>query len=208
MNVGRFGAALGADSSAFASDLMSPALRELLPPPEEEHPLIRFPEEAVHWHRLQKLQYMDIKIRLPEFVNHSLDRSSMSSGVEARVPFLDHELAGLCSRIPVGLKLHHLREKHILREAVRGIVPDPIIARMKQGLGSPMNRWWRSELPEFARQALSEASLRATGYFGPASIHGLRERHRSGLGQYGSALNGVLAVQLRDNMFSLARLGR
>jgi asparagine synthase (glutamine-hydrolysing) len=117
-------------------------------------------------------------------------------------------LTGLCSRIPVGLKLHHLREKHILREAVRGIVPDPIIARMKQGLGSPMNQWWRSELPEFVQQALSEASLRAAGYFGPASIHDLLERHRSGLGQYGSALNSVLAVQLRDNMFSLARLGR
>ena len=207
MNVLRFRTALGADRSGFASNLLSPALREMLPAAEEEQPLIRFPEEAARWHRSQKLQYMDIKIRMPEFVIHSLDRSSMSAGVEARVPFLDHELAALCSRIPVGLKLHRFREKHILREAVRGLVPDPIIARQKQGLGTPQHRWWQSELPDFAEEALAEDSLRAAGYFDPAEVRGLLERHRSGLGHNASALTGVLGVQLRDSVFSPARLG-
>jgi len=167
-------------------------------PPSEERPLpVILPDAFDSWNTFQKLQYLDMKIRLPEFVNHSLDRASMAFGLEARVPFLDHQLVEFCSRIPVSLKMRGLEEKYILRKAVEHTLPREIVARRKHPLGAPNASWWRKELPEFAREALSTERLQAAGFFQPAFVRQMLESHRHGQGSYQMYLSAVLAVQLR-----------
>ena len=77
-----------------------------------------------------------------------LDRASMAYSVEARVPFLDHELVEYCARIPPRVKMKWLREKHVLRRAMESVLPPDIVNRKKRGLQVPMDAWLRAPLPE------------------------------------------------------------
>ena len=81
------------------------------------------------------------RTRLDGWVLAMSDRVTMAHGVEARVPFLDHRLVELTARVPSRLLLNHPREKHLLREAMIGRVPDLLRTRTKQGFGSPARRW-------------------------------------------------------------------
>jgi asparagine synthase (glutamine-hydrolysing) len=181
----------------FTADLR----RQIGATPELDDDLDR-PAGFERWHPFTQLQYYEIKVRLPGFINHGLDRSSMAASLEARVPFLDHKLVELCAQVPPALKMRWLREKHILRLAMRDCLPRAIVAREKRGLSAPLISWLRGPLPDFARDLLSERCLRATGYFEPAAVADLLTRHRAGSANYAHQLVAVLTVQLWDAMLA------
>jgi asparagine synthase (glutamine-hydrolysing) len=125
----------------------------------------------------------------------------MACGLEARVPFLDHELVELCARIPLSLRLRGLREKYILRRALEGALPREILWRRKRPLMAPIEAWLRGPLPPFAEELLSPASLRATGYFEPPAVQALVTDVRAGRSIHARLLLMVLGVQLWDTLF-------
>ena len=151
------------------------------------------------------LRRCEMQIRLPDFVLHTVDRAAMACGLEARVPFLDHELVELCAGIPPSLKLRGLTEKYILRRAVERVLPAEICWRRKRGLMAPSVGWWRGPLPPFVAEMLSEERLRGNGYFVPAAVAGMLERHRAGRADLGHALNAVLGIQVWDELFLKGR---
>ena len=67
----------------------------------------------------------------------------MASSIEGREPFLDHELVELAMALPPRMKYRDGQGKHALREAMRDALPAEILARPKQGFGSPMEEWLR-----------------------------------------------------------------
>jgi asparagine synthase (glutamine-hydrolysing) len=148
-----------------------------------------------------RLRQRDLDLRLPDLINHSLDRGTMAHGLEARVPFLDHELAELVARIPPDLVSGRGTEKPILREALRGIVPEEIRRRRKAGMGIPFEAWMAGPLPGFAEEALSERNLRDKGYFEPRAVRELLREQREGRRRLGAVLMAVLGVQLWDGIF-------
>jgi asparagine synthase (glutamine-hydrolysing) len=148
-----------------------------------------------------RLQQLDLSLRLPAYINLTLDGASMAYGLEARVPFLDHELVELCAQIPLSLKLRGLREKYVLRRALEGALPSEILWRRKRPLMAPIETWLRGPLPAFAGELLSPAGLRATGYFEPAAVQGLVADVRAGRGLDARLLLMVLGVQLWDVLF-------
>ncbi len=125
----------------------------------------------------------------------------MACSLEARLPYLDHELIELSALIPAALKLKGLQEKYILRQAVREILPREIVQRKKRGLAAPIRQWLGHDLPGFATELLSERSLREKGYFSPERVSHLLRQHRAGQGNWASELLGVLGVQLWDDLF-------
>jgi asparagine synthase (glutamine-hydrolysing) len=133
----------------------------------------------------------------------SLDAFSMAYGLEARVPFLDHEFVELCSRIPSHQKMRWLEEKHILRRALKGVIPSDIVKRRKRGrggLGGPF--WpWRQALPPFVEDVLSECALRSAGLFDPRHVRRMLTQHQDGTRDWGRELLGVLHVQLWNGLF-------
>jgi asparagine synthase (glutamine-hydrolysing) len=153
------------------------------------------------WHGFAQLQHIDITTRLCDFITSGLDGATMAYSVEARVPFLDHELVELCARIPPSLKMRWLTEKHILRRAMRNDLPAPILAKKKRGLGAPANLWLRDALPEFAGAMLSEETLRKKGYFKPLAVRRILSRHRSGEADYTRILIAILGTQIWDELF-------
>jgi asparagine synthase (glutamine-hydrolysing) len=168
-------------------------------PAADEGPTM--PAAFSRWHPFCQLQAYDLTVRLPDFILRMTDHATMAHSIEARVPFLDHELIEFCAAIPPRLKLKGRREKHILREAVDGLLPAEIARRPKHALRAPFRECLRDALPEFAAEMLSPEAVRRKGYFEPPAVADLRERHGAGLPGYGRALMACLVVQLWDEVF-------
>jgi asparagine synthase (glutamine-hydrolysing) len=181
--------------------LFSPELRSRLADAPEFERSVAPPGGLRPRHWFDRLRQWDLDLRLPDLINHSLDRGSMAHAVEARVPFLDHELVELVGRIPPDLKARGRIEKSILREALRGVVPEEIRRRRKAGMGVPYEAWMAGPLPAFAEDLLSERRLRDKGYFDPGAVQRLRREQREGRRRLGALLMAVLGVQLWDETF-------
>ncbi len=201
MDIARYTPMIGPSRIEILGELFADKLRPLLGNTEVPDWDLTVPEDFETWHPLIQLQYYELKIRLPDFIMHHLDRTSMAYSLEVRVPFLDHKLVEFCATIPPSLKLRGLTEKYILRKAMRSVLPREISRRKKRGLRAPFKQWMKEKLPEFAGELLSQHSLRTKGYFKPETVQKMLAQHRSGTRDYGALLIGVLAVQLWDDLF-------
>ena len=105
---------------------------------------------AVKW-----MTYADLNLRLPELLLMRLDKMGMGASLEARVPFLDHRFIELAMSIPERVITRGRESKHILKEAVRGLIPDDILDRPKQGFGVPVYEWFFDRFGEYARRELT-----------------------------------------------------
>ena len=92
------------------------------------------------------MTYLDLNLRLPELLLMRVVKMSMGVGLEARVPFLDHEFVTLIMSISSDAKLRGGGLKPLLKSAVRGLVPEEILNRPKQGFAIPMQDWFRGKL--------------------------------------------------------------
>jgi asparagine synthase (glutamine-hydrolysing) len=116
----------------------------------------RFEAKAWEASPLNWMSYADLNLRLPELLLMRVDKMSMGVGLEGRVPFLDHRFVGLALSIPQQAKTNGGTLKHILKKAVRGVIPDELIDRPKQGFGVPVYEWLFDRLGDVARQELDE----------------------------------------------------
>ena len=105
--------------------------------------------DPLHW-----MTYLDLNLRLPELLLMRVDKMSMGVSLEGRVPFLDHVFVELAMGIPAAAKTRNGTLKHILKKAVRGVIPDDFIDRKKQGFGVPVHEWTLGRLGDVARQRI------------------------------------------------------
>jgi asparagine synthase (glutamine-hydrolysing) len=104
------------------------------------------------------MSFINLKLRLPELLLMRVDKMTMATAVESRVPFLDHNLVEYVMSIPQNRKLPQLQLKYLLKKAVRGVIPDEIIDRRKQGFDVPVVEWTglgpiiRKRVLDFARR--------------------------------------------------------
>jgi asparagine synthase (glutamine-hydrolysing) len=201
MNSERYRMMVSPSYPQYTCRILSRDVRHSLQQSGKGKEAVALPEAFHLWHRFNQLQYHEIKLRLPDFVIRELDRTSMAHSLEARVPFLDHELVEFCAQIPPKYKMKRLNEKYILRKALRPVLPGEIVQRKKRGLRAPFNQWLRGNLPEFAREMLSEKQIKQKGYFCPTGVSELLEMHRCNKSNVGKHLMGVLVIQLWDEIF-------
>ena len=100
------------------------------------------------------MAYSDLHLRLPELLLMRVDKMGMGASVEGRVPFLDHVFVEYAMGIPASMKTRGGVSKHILKRAVRGLIPDEIIDRPKQGFGAPVHEWFSQRLGPVMRQSI------------------------------------------------------
>ena len=116
----------------------------------------RFEEKAWEKSHLNWMTYLDLNLRLPELLLMRIDKMSMGVSLEGRVPFLDHKFVELAMSIPESIKTKNGTLKYILKKAVRGLIPDEVIDRKKQGFGVPIYEWFFEQFGKKARQELKE----------------------------------------------------
>lgn len=201
MDLARYRHMVGLYHPETLPELFSADVRAALAQLPAEDARLTEPEGFDNWHPFNQLQYCEAKTRLPDHINHVLDRASMACSLETRLPFLDHELVELCSGIPPQLMMRGLQEKYILRRAAQGALPEEIVWRRKRGLRAPFVGWMRADLPDAVADRLSARCLREKGYFDPAFVAWMLAEHRAGRRNYGRQLMAVLAVQLWDDLF-------
>jgi len=129
---------------------------------------------------VNRMLYLETKGFLPDHNLNYTDKMSMLHGVEVRVPLLDLEVMKLAARIPPALKQHGRAGKYILKEAVRGLVPDEVLYRPKSGFGAPVRKWVRGPLQEMVRDRLTSAAFRTRGWFDPVNVGRLLEDTTAG----------------------------
>lgn len=123
----------------------------------EKDPFARYREMGGRLASLEPVQRMlwtDMQILLPDIFLEKVDKSTMAWGVEARVPFLDYELADYVLALPSPVKLAGGKPKALLKQALRGVVPDYVLNAPKMGFGVPYSRWLAGPLAEFARERI------------------------------------------------------
>lgn len=153
-------------------------------------------------HPLDQFLFLESQTRMIDFINFEVDRMSMAHSVEARPPFLDHQLWEFCANLPPDCKLSPNGNKLLLREGMKGRLPSAVLGQPKRGLAAPHAEWWRSEhLPAWAEEALHPTALRETGYFNATEVARLRETHRSRRAEASRLLTGVLTTQLWHEAF-------
>ena len=102
------------------------------------------------------MSYLDLNMRLPELLLMRVDKMSMGASLEGRVPFLDHKFVELAMSIPEAVKTRNGNLKYILKKSVRGLIPDELIDRKKQGFGVPIQEWFLDQLGERVHDELKE----------------------------------------------------
>ncbi len=122
--------------------------------------------------------YYDLKWYLPALLQVE-DRTSMAFSLESRAPLLDYRLLEHAARVPSALKMKGLEMKHILKEAVKDLLPTTIYRRTdKKGMPTPIAPWFRGELNEWVSDELSSPTARAL--FAPRYIEQAIQEHMSG----------------------------
>lgn len=108
------------------------------------------------------------------------DRVSMAHSLESRVPFLDDDLVDFASAMPSKYKLRDGVGKRILRDAMRGLIPDQILAARKQGFAPPEDTWFREDLAPYFREMIDGSRARSRGLFDTAAVQTILGDHASG----------------------------
>ncbi len=144
---------------------------------------------------LDRLLYTDIKTYLVELLMKQ-DQMSMAASIESRVPFLDHVLVEFASRLPDGLKLAGWTTKRILRDAMKGVLPDAILKRPKMGFPVPIKRWTRGRWNGVVRDVLLDRRARERGVIDPAAVEILLRDHARGRVDGSDRLWSLLTLEL------------
>jgi asparagine synthase (glutamine-hydrolysing) len=149
---------------------------------------------------LNRLLYADTKTYLHELLMKQ-DQMSMAASIESRVPFLDHKLVELTARLPERMKLRGMTTKHILREAMKGVLPEPILTRSKMGFPVPLGAWFRGPFrPLVDEYVLGERAL-GRGLFDADFVRGLVARHQTGAENHAERLWMLLNFEMWQRQF-------
>ncbi len=146
---------------------------------------------------LQKIPYLEMKLRLPEHLLMRVDKLTMAHAVEARVPFLDHELVEFATRLPAAYKIKDAVGKWVLKKAAEPYLDHDIIYRSKQGFGAPMEEWFaEGDFGKRCLAAFDRSALSKEGFFDNDYFRGLLHEQMRGSGGHSfhlwTVLNAVL----------------
>jgi len=143
----------------------------------------------------ERALYVDLKSCLSDKFLTKLDRMSMACSLEARVPFLDHELVDLAFAMPATLKVRGFRTKVLLKRVAARRLPRASVYRPKQGFSIPMKTWLMNDFRPLLEDMLSPARLGPEGIFRADAVERLKAEHLSGRANHSHVLWSLIVFQ-------------
>lgn len=164
------------------------------------------PKEFFQAQDIDQAQYLEIVTLLKGYLLSSQgDRMAMGHSVEARFPFLDHELIGYVNQLPVQAKLKRLRDKLILRNSMKTVLPESIYTRPKFAYQAPEIRAFiqpSGECTEMVTHFMNREAIERAGFFEGALVEGLLKKiQKSDLGRLGMRDNSAFVQILSSQIF-------
>lgn len=150
---------------------------------------------------VDRLLATDIKTNLANDLLVKMDIASMANSLETRSPFLDQNVMEFAARLPGNFKLKGLIKKHILKKAIKNLLPSENIYRSKMGFGIPVGKWMRGQLKDFTQDVLFSHSALKRGYFEPDTLRDYVNSHLSGNVDCGFGLWSLLMLELWHQKF-------
>ena len=143
----------------------------------------------------------DVLTYLPCDILTKVDIATMAYSLECRSPFMDHQVAELAARMPIGLKLRGATGKRVLLETFKDLLPPSIQRRKKMGFGVPLDEWFRHDLKPLLHDTLLDQTSLDRGYFAPATVRRLVEEHTSGQSDHSYRLWSLLCFETWHRTF-------
>ncbi len=146
-----------------------------------------------------RMQQLDLSFWLAGDILMKADKMSMANSIELRVPFLDREVFDVARRLPTQLKLSDGTTKHVLREAMRSIVPQAARLRPKLGFPVPTRQWFKSKLRDRVGAVLLDSDC--GGILDKRAVQALWQEHHSTAHDHTRRLYTLLVFHLWYDMF-------
>jgi asparagine synthase (glutamine-hydrolysing) len=145
---------------------------------------------------LQRTLFLEGRYFLADHNLLYTDKMGMAEGVEIRVPLIDREVVEFAIALPDSYKQHGREGKYVLKEAIRGLVPDSVLTRSKTGFGVPLRRWMSRELLPVIDEVLSRERLTRRGIFDADAVRRLVESDRQGKGDHAYLVYALLSLEV------------
>jgi len=171
--------------------------------------IAEMPRPYASYRPFSKAEFLEAQHLLPGYILSSQgDRMAMAHAVEGRYPFLDHRVVEFAARLPTQLKMKVLDQKHLLKQAVKGLIPESIRTRHKQPYRAPDGKSFFARKDGYIGDVLSSSRLRQDGIFDPKATEALVQKFRSGREtslKDNMALIGILSTTLLLDRLSTRR---
>ena len=177
-------------------ELLTPEMRCEVSPRIGPEVFARLAAESGSDDALSVLQYLDVRQYLPEDILSKVDRTTMLTSLEARVPLLDHRVMEHAATIPSTLKLRGGVGKYILKQTMRAHLPGDILTRRKMGFGVPLGTWFRTDLKDFTIDLLSDLQAQQRGILRSDRIDQLLKSHLEGRRDHSAELWAIICFEL------------
>jgi len=145
---------------------------------------------------LTRMLYLDQHTSLVESLLLLTDKMSMATSLEARVPFLDHELVELAANIPPSLKVKGIQLRYIQKRSMRGRLPARVLKKPKRGFGCPIGAWLRKDLAPLLHDLMSPANIKKRGLFDAIKVEEVITAHTEYRQDYSDLLLALLTFEL------------
>jgi asparagine synthase (glutamine-hydrolysing) len=155
-----------------------------------------FFDKAHRWDPLAQQQYVDIKTYLVDDILTKVDRMSMATSLEARVPLLDHRIVEFAVNLPACMKLHYGQTKIIFRKAMKPFLPEVVLNKPKQGFSIPIKHWLCGPLLPRMRDLLSADSIQSRGYFDHQTVSRWMQEHIDGRANHSHRLWSLMVFEM------------
>ena len=176
-------------------------LLAIVPPPDgaQAAPLAVAPGDSP----LRAILYFDQTSWLPDNLLERGDRMTMGASIEARMPFMDHELAAFVSALPDSWRVRGFTTKRVLRLAMQRLLPARILERPKVGFRVPVNEWFRTSLRDYLLAHLTGADSRTRDYYRPPELRRVLQEHIDGRQNHEKLLWCLLSLEIWQREFNL-----
>lgn len=158
-------------------------------------PVANLEREFQHLPPLEQLSAVYLFTYLTEDILLKIDRATMFASLEARTPYLDPRLVSFVLQLPFRERYRGWQGKRILKESMRGRIPEPILRRPKKGFGVPIGHWLRGPLKPLLLETLATEKMAASGVLEPTEVRRLMDEHLSGRADHRKKLWTLMAFQ-------------
>jgi asparagine synthase (glutamine-hydrolysing) len=187
--------------AALRHDLYGAEMRATTTTLDPERPIRDAFNRAHATDLVDRMLSADSQIRLPDHSVMILDRMTMAHGLEARSPFMDHEIAEFAARLPVRLKVRGRSLRYIQMRLAERYLPEPLLRRPKQGFSSALPYMLRDEYRLLFGLFLADSHLAREGVFRQPKIDQLLHEHLTGKSDHGNRLWLLLNSEVWYRMF-------
>jgi asparagine synthase (glutamine-hydrolysing) len=168
----------------------------------------RYLDQALARDPLSRVLYLDSKTYLPGDILTKVDRMSMLTSLEVRVPILDHLFLEWVTGLPPEWKMRGKKQKYILTKLAERVgVPKEVLNRPKQGFTLPLGHWMRNELKDLIMSVLMDSSTRQRGYFNAQGVQRLLDEHFQARRDHSARIWRFLMFELWQRNF-IANVGK